>query len=192
MGNSVSAPFTKNSEVTVMICGLDNSGKSSIVSYLQPTDISKEVIYITPTCGFALEKFKKFRYDWSCWDMSGFGRYRHLWNHYYQYSQGIIFVIDVTDKARIAVAKDELTKVLDHPDVVRNKTPILVFYNKSDEPSNKKMHMTQVDKILHLNNASKLKSPIHITECSALRGTNIDEGLRWLIDAIEMKQENEK
>ena len=46
MGNSVSAPFTKNSEVTVMICGLDNSGKSSIVSYLQPTDISKEVIYI--------------------------------------------------------------------------------------------------------------------------------------------------
>ena len=124
--------------------------------------------------------------------MSGFGRYRHLWNHYYQYSQGIIFVIDVTDKARIAVAKDELTKVLDHPDVVRNKTPILVFYNKSDEPSNKKMHMTQVDKILHLNNTSKLKSPIHITECSALRGTNIDEGLRWLIDTIELKQENEK
>ena len=54
------------------------------------------------------------------------------------------------------------------------------------------MHMTQVDKILHLNNTSRLKSPIHITECSALRGTNIDEGLRWLIDTIEMKQENEK
>jgi ADP-ribosylation factor-like protein 6 len=192
MGNTVSNPFARKQEVTIMVCGLDNSGKSSIVSYLQPTDVGKEVIYIKPTVGFSLEKFTKYHYNWSCWDMSGFGRYRHLWSHYYQYVQGLIFVIDVTDKARIAVAKDELTKVLDHPDIIRSKTPILIFYNKNDEPANKKMHVTQVDKILHLNNTAKLKSPVHITECSALRGTNIDEGLRWLIDTIEMSAAADK
>ena len=172
--------------MTVMICGLDNSGKSSIVSYLKPTDISKEVIFINPTVGFTLEKFTKYHYKWSCWDMSGFGRYRHFWCHYFQYVEGIIFVVDVTDKARVAVAKDELTKVLDHADVVRNKTPVLVLYNKIDA-AQKRMSSVQISKILHLNNKAKLKSPVQVQDCSALRGTGIDEGVRWLVDAIEMK-----
>ena len=47
--------------------------------------------------------------------MSGQGRYRNLWEHYYKECQGIIFVVDSSDKLRMVVAKDELDMLLQHP-----------------------------------------------------------------------------
>ena len=38
--------------------------------------------------------------------MSGQGRYRNLWEHYYRDCQGIIFVVDSSDRLRMVVAKD--------------------------------------------------------------------------------------
>ena len=49
--------------------------------------------------------------------MSGQGRYRGLWEHYYQDCHGIIFVIDSSDKLRLVVAKEELDMMLQHADV---------------------------------------------------------------------------
>ena len=44
--------------------------------------------------------------------MSGQGRYRNLWEHYYKDCQGIVFVVDSSDKLRMVVAKDELGKFM--------------------------------------------------------------------------------
>ena len=61
--------------------------------------------------------------------MSGQGRYRNLWEHYYRdcqvsfiiiiikvifmiIFQGIIFVVDSSDRLRMVVAKDELDMLL--------------------------------------------------------------------------------
>lgn len=52
--------------------------------------------------------------------MSGHDRYRSLWEHYYKDCQGIIFIIDSSDKLRLVVAKEELDMLLQHPDVVGN------------------------------------------------------------------------
>ena len=49
--------------------------------------------------------------------MSGQGRYRNLWEHYYKDCGGIIFTIDSTDKIRMCVARDELLTLLDHVDL---------------------------------------------------------------------------
>jgi len=46
--------------------------------------------------------------------MSGQGRYRSLWEHYYKETHAIIFVLDSADKLRMAVAKDELNQLLQH------------------------------------------------------------------------------
>ena len=47
--------------------------------------------------------------------MSGQGRYRNLWEHYYKEAQAIVFVIDCSDKIRMCVAKDELEILLQNP-----------------------------------------------------------------------------
>ena len=46
--------------------------------------------------------------------MSGQGRYRNLWEHYYKEVGGVIFCIDSTDKLRMCVAKDELEALINH------------------------------------------------------------------------------
>lgn len=49
--------------------------------------------------------------------MSGHDRHRSLWEHYYKDCQGIIFLIDSSDKLRLVVVKEELDMLLQHPDV---------------------------------------------------------------------------
>jgi len=44
--------------------------------------------------------------------MSGQGKYRDLWNQYYDVCDGIVFVVDAADELRIKVAKNELDMML--------------------------------------------------------------------------------
>lgn len=62
--------------------------------------------------------------------MSGQGRYRSLWEHYYSDVQAIIFVLDSTDKFRMCVAREELDQLLQHEEIRSGKAPILFFANK--------------------------------------------------------------
>uniref|UniRef100_A0AAZ3RLZ9 ADP-ribosylation factor-like protein 6 n=1 Tax=Oncorhynchus tshawytscha TaxID=74940 RepID=A0AAZ3RLZ9_ONCTS len=59
---------------------------------------------IVPTIGFSIEKFKTSSLSFTVFDMSGQGRYRNLWEHYYKEGQAIIFVVDSGDKLRMVVA----------------------------------------------------------------------------------------
>lgn len=62
--------------------------------------------------------------------MSGQGRYRSLWEHYYADAQAIIFVIDSTDRIRLCVAKEELAQLLNHASIKDSNAPVLLFANK--------------------------------------------------------------
>jgi ADP-ribosylation factor-like protein 6 len=62
--------------------------------------------------------------------MSGQGRYRSLWEHYYADVQAIIYVLDSTDKIRMCVAKEELEQLLNHDAIRISRAPILFFANK--------------------------------------------------------------
>ena len=78
-------------------------------------------------------------------DMSGQSTYRTMWERYYEDCQGIVFVVDASDTMRMAVAKNELQLLVQHP-LIRNKDddsggsggsdratiPILILANKSD------------------------------------------------------------
>ncbi len=55
---------------------------------------------LVPTVGFAVEEFTKNNISFTVFDMSGQGRYRNLWEHYYKDVQAIIFVVDTSDKIR--------------------------------------------------------------------------------------------
>ncbi|XP_070607840.1 ADP-ribosylation factor-like protein 6 isoform X3 [Erythrolamprus reginae] len=105
----------KKKEVHVLCLGLDNSGKTTIINKLKPYNAQAQDI--VPTIGFSIEKFKTSRYlSFTVFDMSGQGRYRNLWEHYYKDCQAIIFVIDSSDLLRMVVAKEELDTLLSHTD----------------------------------------------------------------------------
>ena len=66
------------------------------------------------TVGFQMERFKHGNTKFTMFDMSGQGRYRNLWEHYYEDVGGIIFVIDSADTVRMCVVEDELKTLLSH------------------------------------------------------------------------------
>ena len=55
---------------------------------------------VVPTVGFSVEEFTKNGLSFTVFDMSGQGRYRNLWEHYYKDAQAIIFVIDCSDNGQ--------------------------------------------------------------------------------------------
>nr|XP_060626588.1 ADP-ribosylation factor-like protein 6 isoform X1 [Anolis sagrei ordinatus]XP_060626589.1 ADP-ribosylation factor-like protein 6 isoform X1 [Anolis sagrei ordinatus] len=72
----------KKKEVHVLCLGLDNSGKTTIINKLKPSNAQAQDI--VPTIGFSIEKFKTSSLSFTVFDMSGQGRYRNLWEHYYK------------------------------------------------------------------------------------------------------------
>lgn len=68
--------------------------------------------------------------------MSGQSKYRSLWERYYADCHGVVFVIDSSDTMRMAVASNELQLMIQHPEMVKNRSnagvPILILANKND------------------------------------------------------------
>jgi GTPase SAR1 family protein len=79
----------------VLCVGLDNSGKSTVIQHLKPKQ--NAVREITPTVGFNVEQFSRSSINFTVFDMSGAGKYRTLWEHYYKDADAIVFVIDCSD-----------------------------------------------------------------------------------------------
>jgi ADP-ribosylation factor-like protein 6 len=130
---------------------------------------------VVPTVGFQVEDFSKNGLAFTVFDMSGQGRYRNLWEHYYKDVGGVIFVIDSTDKIRMCVAKDELETMLGHADLP-NDVPLLFFANKMDRPQ---AH-TAVDCVQMLELDKITDKAWHIAPSNALTGEGLEEGISWL------------
>ncbi|XP_029315291.1 ADP-ribosylation factor-like protein 6 isoform X1 [Cottoperca gobio] len=164
----------RKKEVNVLCLGLDNSGKTTIINQLKPSNTQAQEI--VPTIGFNIEKFKSSSLSFTVFDMSGQSRYRNLWEHYYKESHAIIFVIDSGDKLRMVVAKEELDTLLKHEDIRSKKMPVLFFANKMDLRD--AMSSVRVSQMLSLENIKD--KPWHICASDAIKGEGLQEGLDWL------------
>ncbi|MCL7052156.1 hypothetical protein MKW94_000569, partial [Papaver nudicaule] len=71
--------------------------------------------------------------SFTVWDVGGQDKIRPLWRHYFQNTQGLIFVVDSNDRDRVVEARDELHRMLNE-DELRDAV-LLVFANKQDLPN---------------------------------------------------------
>ena len=88
--------------------GLDAAGKTTILYKLK----LGEVVTTIPTIGFNVETVEYRNISFTVWDVGGQDKIRTLWRHYYQNTEGLIFVVDSNDRDRISDAKQELHKML--------------------------------------------------------------------------------
>ncbi|CAL1582821.1 unnamed protein product [Knipowitschia caucasica] len=176
----------RKKEVNVLCLGLDNSGKTTIINQLKPPNTQAQDI--VPTIGFNIEKFKTSSLSFTVFDMSGQGKYRNLWEHYYKDSHAIIFVVDSVDKLRMVVVKEELDTLLQHEDIRDKKIPVLFFANKMDLQD--AMSSNKVTQMLCLDSIQD--KPWHICASNAIKGDGLQEGLDWLQGQISQSyQKNE-
>ena len=71
--------------------------------------------------------------SFTVWDVGGQDKIRPLWRHYYQNTQGLIFVVDSNDRDRVDDARDELHRMLNEDEL--RESILLVFANKQDLPA---------------------------------------------------------
>ena len=88
---------------------------------------------LTPlSLGFNVETVEYKNIQFTVWDVGGQDKIRPLWRHYFQNTQGIIFVVDSNDRDRVVEAREELQRMLNE-DELRDAL-LLVFANKQDLP----------------------------------------------------------
>ena len=132
MGLTFTKLFAKlgyKKEMRILMVGLDNAGKTTVLYKLK----LGEVVTTIPTIGFNVETVEYKNISFTVWDVGGQTKIRPLWRHYFQNTQGLIFVVDSNDRDRIHETKDELHKMLNE-DEMRDAV-LLVFANKQDLPN---------------------------------------------------------
>ena len=103
--------------------------------------------------------------------MGGQDKIRPLWRHYFSGTQGLIFVIDSNDRARIDEARQELHRII--LDREMKEALLLVFANKQDIPGS--MTPTEVTEKLRLG---QLKDRTwYVVPSCATTGEGLLEGL---------------
>ena len=91
--------------------------------------------------GFNVETVEYKNIQFTVWDVGGQDKIRPLWRHYFQNTQGIIFVVDSNDRDRVVEAREELQRMLNE-DELRDAL-LLVFANKQDLPVSPRQHYLQ-------------------------------------------------
>ncbi|RDY14070.1 ADP-ribosylation factor, partial [Mucuna pruriens] len=118
--------FFGNTEMRVVMLGLDAAGKTTILYKLH----IGEVLSTVPTIGFNVEKVQYKNVIFTVWDVGGQEKLRPLWRHYFNNTDGLIYVVDSLDRERIDKAKQEFQTIINDPFMLNSV--ILVFANKQD------------------------------------------------------------
>eukprot|EP01111_Echinosteliopsis_oligospora_P013886 TRINITY_DN50_c0_g3_i1.p1 TRINITY_DN50_c0_g3~~TRINITY_DN50_c0_g3_i1.p1 ORF type:complete len:182 (+),score=52.94 TRINITY_DN50_c0_g3_i1:52-597(+) len=161
-------------DMRILMVGLDAAGKTTILYKLK----LGEIVTTIPTIGFNVETVEYKNINFTVWDVGGQDKIRPLWRHYFQNTQGLIFVVDSNDRERINEANEELQKMLNE-DELRDAV-LLVFCNKQDLPN--AMSVAEVTDKLGLHSLRNRKWYIQST--CATSGDGLYEGLDWLSNTL--------
>ncbi|XP_033846239.1 ADP-ribosylation factor 4 [Periophthalmus magnuspinnatus] len=180
MGLTISSLFSRlfgKKQMRILMVGLDAAGKTTILYKLK----LGEIVTTIPTIGFNVETVEYKNICFTVWDVGGQDKIRPLWRHYFQNTQGLIFVVDSNDRERIAEAEEELTKMIQEDEL--KDAAILVFANKQDLPN--AMGVSELTDKLRLH--SRRDKTWHIQATCATEGTGLYEGLDWLSSELEKR-----
>mmetsp|Transcript_907 Transcript_907/g.2811 ORF Transcript_907/g.2811 Transcript_907/m.2811 type:complete len:183 (+) Transcript_907:78-626(+) len=176
--SKVWARLVGKTEMRILMVGLDAAGKTTILYKLK----LGEVVTTIPTIGFNVETVEYKNLSFTVWDVGGQDKIRPLWRHYYQGTNGLIYVVDSNDRDRVEDAKEELNKMLNE-DEMRDAV-LLVLANKQDLPN--AMTAADVCEKLGLQNLRNRKW--HIQSAIATTGDGLYEGLDWLSRTLASKK----
>ena len=170
--------FFPSTPSRIIMLGLDNAGKTTVLYKLK----LGEVVTTLPTIGFNVETVVYKHISFTVWDVGGQTKIRPLWQHYYENSDAVVFVVDSSDRQRFAEAKEELDGML-ADDRLRSAS-LLVFSNKTDMPGS----ATTAEVTEKLGLYARRERDWYIQATCAVTGEGVVEGLEWLANSLKGKK----
>ncbi|KAM9282678.1 ADP-ribosylation factor-like protein 13B, partial [Cariama cristata] len=170
-------------KVTLLMVGLENAGKTSIVRGIQG-ESPEDVI---PTVGFSKLDFQQGCSEVTIFDLGGGKQIRGIWGSYYADAHGVIFVVDSSDIARMEETKQALADVLSSPKIAGK--PVLVLANKQDRegalPEADLIETLDLEKMINKHKClCKIQPCSTIMACKKIFDKDINECLNWLLCKI--------
>lgn len=165
----------KEKEIRILILGLDNAGKTTVVKKLNGEDTNT----ISPTLGFNITTLLHNGFNLNLVDVGGQKSIRTYWKNYFESTDALIWVVDSADKMRIKNCKAELHNLIQEEQIAG--ATVLILANKQDLDGS--LNCDEIAKQLDLD---EIKSTHHccILPCSALKGDNLLKGMNWLIEDV--------
>jgi ADP-ribosylation factor protein 1 len=185
MGNKIGTLWKKlfpNKEYRILMVGLDNAGKTTILYKLKLA----ETIHTIPTIGFNVEHITFGKIDFTVFDVGGQDKIRALWKHYYHNTDAIIFVIDSSDADRLTKSENcvehELSLLL-NSDELKNAVFLFLANKQDKDQALKIVDIMETLKLYNIKNRSWF-----IQGTSAITGDGIYEGFEWLSKTLNKKK----
>lgn len=166
----------KDREVRILVLGLDNCGKSTIVHKMLGLDTAS----VTPTMGFQIHQLQYNDRNLRFWDIGGQNSLRSFWSNYYDSSDVVIWVIDATSVHRLKELYGELREKVIQQDQLKGVL-FVVMINKVDLLDNHQKHelLTQVSDELKLGEEVP-KEKYMIQATSGITGEGLQGVLDWM------------
>ncbi len=108
---------------------------------------------------------------------------RTVWKHYLESINGVIFVLDSSDRERLPEARDELHQLLG--DIV-GAVPLLILANKQDAEG--ALSYSELRENLALCGDYEKRGKIRIQETSAIKDKGLKEGFSWIAKEISARK----
>eukprot|EP00746_Dinoflagellata_sp_MGD_P003387 gnl/MRDRNA2_/MRDRNA2_106586_c0_seq1.p1 gnl/MRDRNA2_/MRDRNA2_106586_c0~~gnl/MRDRNA2_/MRDRNA2_106586_c0_seq1.p1 ORF type:complete len:181 (-),score=49.53 gnl/MRDRNA2_/MRDRNA2_106586_c0_seq1:272-814(-) len=167
-----------DNEAAILVLGLDNAGKTTILKKLSDENIDN----IMPTQGFNVKSLVHDGFKLNVWDIGGQQSIRQYWSNYFQNAHALIYVVDSSDKNRLTECNEELQALLKEETLA--KKPMLVFANKQDLAN--ALPAEDVTSTLNLDEISDRIWTIQA--CSAKTAEGLQDGMEWCVSNLNELQ----
>mmetsp|Transcript_17960 Transcript_17960/g.60156 ORF Transcript_17960/g.60156 Transcript_17960/m.60156 type:complete len:190 (-) Transcript_17960:1253-1822(-) len=166
-----------NKEYKIVMVGLNNAGKTTILYKLHLGD----VIETQPTIGSNVEEVVHRNIRFQVWDLGGQETLRKSWGTYYINTHAVILVVDSTDREHMPVVKRELSAITAHQDL--GEAVLLVLANKQDLRG--AATAEDIDARFGFRELCTTRQPYRVLPVSALKGDGIADGISWMVDTLK-------
>lgn len=172
---------SKQREVRVLLLGLDNAGKSTLLYKLK----HNASVSTVPTIGFNVEMLEarknRKHVALTVWDVGGQWKMREHWDSFHQDTAVLVFVVDSSDQKRLNEARRELENTL-RSDELRDR-PLVLLANKQDV--NGALTVTEVKDKFNLTKIC-LDRDWFVQPCSASTGFGVEEALKRIVQMLKL------
>ena len=166
----------------LVFLGLDNAGKTTLLSMLKDDRMGQHV----PTQHPTKEEMTIGGITFTTFDLGGHETARRVWKDYFPAVDAIVFIIDAFDRERFEESKQELEGLLADEQV--SGAPVLVLGNKIDKPGAASEEELRTLFNLHSQTTGKgnipakdlQRRPLEMFMCSVLKRQGYGGGFRWL------------
>jgi len=169
----------KEKELRILILGLDNAGKTTIMRKVSGEDVHE----ICPTVGFNIKSLEYNGFMLNIWDVGGQKSIRTYWRNYFEQTDGIIWVVDSVDRWRLEECKNQLKDLLKQEKLAG--ASLLIFANKQDLGG--ALSFEQIAEALDLRSEDIAGRHYTIFGCSAMTGDGLVNGFDWIVSDISSR-----